>query len=97
LESVSQSVFAEVMYWRCNVIGRCMGWPKEALRAGSRHEKLAANDLAMVDRAMVLRCMDILEAPDRTLDPTGAPRTRMRRLMGAWSCLDCVAGQDEPL
>jgi transposase len=58
--------FDKQAYRRRNVVERCMGWLKENRRVGTRHEKLAVNYLAMVNLAMIRRCLRILESPDRT-------------------------------
>jgi transposase len=58
--------FDKASYKRRNVIERCMGWIKESRRVGTRHEKLAVNYLAMVNLAMIRRCLRMLESPDRT-------------------------------
>ncbi len=57
--------FDKAGYKRRNVIERCMGWIKENRRVGTRLEKLAVNFLAMVNLAMVRRCLRMLESPDR--------------------------------
>ena len=62
----SNPKFDKASYKRRNVVERCMGWLKENRRVGSRHEKLAVNFLAMVNLAMIRRCLRILESPDRT-------------------------------
>ena len=48
------------------MIERCMGWIKENQRVGTRHEKLAVNYLAMVNLAMIRRCLRMLESSDKT-------------------------------
>ncbi len=58
--------FDKAAYKRRNVVERCMGWIKENRRVRTRHEKLAVNFLAMVNLAMIRRCLRILEPPDRT-------------------------------
>ncbi len=57
--------FDKAAYQRRNVIERCRGWLKESRRVGTRHEKLAVNDLAMVNLAMSQRCLRMLESSDR--------------------------------
>ena len=62
----SNPKFDKACYKRRDVVERCMGWLKENRRVGGRHEKLAVNYLAMVNLAMIRRCLRILESPDRT-------------------------------
>lgn len=57
--SVSEdtSGFDREAYRRRNVVERCIGWLKECRRVGTRFEKLAVNDLGMLELAMIQLCL----------------------------------------
>ena len=56
--------FDKQTYRRRNVVERCVNWLKENRRVGTRHEKLAVNYLAMVQLAMIRRCLRLLDSSD---------------------------------
>ena len=58
--------FDRETYRRRNIIERAIGWLKENRRLATRFEKLATNFLAMVNLAMIQRCLRLLDSPDRT-------------------------------
>ena len=45
---------------RRNAVERCVGWPKQCRRVGTRYEKLAVNYLAFVRLAMIRRYLHLL-------------------------------------
>ena len=55
-----------IKYRRRNVVERCIGWLKCCRRVATRYEKLARHYLAMVQLAMIQRCLRVLDPSDRT-------------------------------
>lgn len=50
---------------RWNVVERCISWLKECRRVATRYEKLACHYLAMVELAMIQRCLRLLDPSNR--------------------------------
>lgn len=58
--------FSGAIYTGRNVVERRVGWLKQNGRLGTRHEKLAVHDLAMVKLAFFSRYLRLLEPSDTT-------------------------------
>ena len=57
--------FDRPAYRRRNIVERVVGWLKDSRRLATRFEKLAVNFLAMVQLAMLQRCLRVLYSSDR--------------------------------
>lgn len=57
--------FDKPSYRRRSVIEQVVGWLKESRRLATRFEKLAVNFLAMVQLAMLQRCLRLLHSSNR--------------------------------
>ena len=57
--------FDKPTYRRRSVIEQVVGWLKESRRLATRYEKLAVNFLAMVQLAMLQRCLSLLHSSNR--------------------------------
>ena len=57
--------FDKPTYRRRSVIEQVVGWLKESRRLATRYEKLAVNFLAMVQLAMLQRCLRLLHSSNR--------------------------------
>jgi transposase len=57
LKHDGRSVFDKQTYWRRSIVEQTIGWLKECRRIGMRFEKLAINFLAMMQLAMIQRCL----------------------------------------
>jgi transposase len=51
--------FDKGKYRRRNVVERCVSWLKECRRVATRFEKLAVNDLGMIDLAIIQRLLRV--------------------------------------
>jgi transposase len=71
--------FDEATDQRRNVIERAVGWLKTYRRLATRFEKCAVNFLAMVELAMIQRCLKTLCSPDRTWLASGPPSATSKK------------------
>lgn len=57
--------FDQPSYRRRSIIEQVVGWLKESRRLATRFEKLAVNFLAMVQLAMLQRCLRLFDSSNR--------------------------------
>ncbi len=53
-------------YRRRSAVERCVGWPKECRRVGTRLDKLAGSFMAFVRLACIRRYLRLLDPSDET-------------------------------